>query len=129
MTSSAQNLDVKPPKEMSPKVHNVQFYRRPLPPSCIAFTSEEGKQIFAEALAAGHMNCFFKVCRLHLFSYDLFFLILSYSLFSFVRILSISSGAKFEVGIGDLDFSLCHVIFAHRKLMDKHKMNHIKTLV
>ncbi|BFZ03082.1 hypothetical protein BsWGS_06121 [Bradybaena similaris] len=62
MTSSAQKLNVEPPKEMSPKVHNVQFYRRPLPPSCIAFTSEEGKQIFAEALAAGHMNCFFKLC-------------------------------------------------------------------
>ncbi|KAK0048021.1 glutathione gamma-glutamylcysteinyltransferase 2 isoform X1 [Biomphalaria pfeifferi] len=43
------------------KPHTLQFYRRPLPPSCIDFASAEGKTIFAEALATGHMNSFFKL--------------------------------------------------------------------
>ncbi|GFR90947.1 glutathione gamma-glutamylcysteinyltransferase [Elysia marginata] len=38
-----------------------QFYRRPLPESCIDFTSSKGKEIFSEALASGHMECFFKL--------------------------------------------------------------------
>lgn len=60
MASSSANVEVKLPVDM-PKVQKTQFYRRPLPSSCIAFASEEGKKIFAEALATGHMNCFFKV--------------------------------------------------------------------
>ncbi|GFN96871.1 glutathione gamma-glutamylcysteinyltransferase [Plakobranchus ocellatus] len=39
----------------------VQFYRRPLPGTCIDFTSSEGKVIFSEALASGYMECFFKL--------------------------------------------------------------------
>ncbi len=35
------------------------FYRRPLPPNCIDFASPEGQRVFGEALAAGHMGCFF----------------------------------------------------------------------
>ena len=31
----------------------IQFYRRELPESCVSFTSEEGKQIFKEALGQG----------------------------------------------------------------------------
>ena len=36
-----------------------QFYQRPLPDSCVAFASERGQQIFARALAEGHMRRFF----------------------------------------------------------------------
>ena len=35
------------------------FYRRPLPPQCIDFSSPHGKRIFGEALASGYMECFF----------------------------------------------------------------------
>lgn len=38
-----------------------EFFRRVLPSSCISFSSEKGKLIFAEALASGHMNCYFKL--------------------------------------------------------------------
>jgi hypothetical protein len=37
------------------------FYRRPLPDSCIDFSSRQGKDIFAEALAAGNMECYFRL--------------------------------------------------------------------
>ncbi|KAH9489508.1 Glutathione gamma-glutamylcysteinyltransferase 1 [Bulinus truncatus] len=43
------------------KPHSLQFYRRPLPATCIDFASGEGKTIFSEALATGHMNSFFKL--------------------------------------------------------------------
>ena len=36
-----------------------QFYQRPLPSLCIPFDSDEGQQIFAEALAEGGMRRFF----------------------------------------------------------------------
>lgn len=35
------------------------FYRRPLPATQISFSSPEGKKLFAEALAAHHMECYF----------------------------------------------------------------------
>jgi hypothetical protein len=36
------------------------FYRKPLPnPPCIPFSSDQGRKIFQEALAAGSLNCFF----------------------------------------------------------------------
>ncbi|GAA6034677.1 hypothetical protein JCM8097_001112 [Rhodosporidiobolus ruineniae] len=35
------------------------FYRRPLPPSCIAFASTRGKDLFAKALAEGNMEGYF----------------------------------------------------------------------
>ncbi|MEP6654194.1 MAG: phytochelatin synthase family protein [Myxococcales bacterium] len=35
------------------------FYRRPLPEGLIAFSSEEGRRLFREALAAGHMEGWF----------------------------------------------------------------------
>lgn len=38
-----------------------EFYRKPLPPSCIDFASSEGKSIFKEALSDGTMDCFFKL--------------------------------------------------------------------
>lgn len=38
-----------------------QFYRRELPRGCIEFSSEEGKQVFKEALCSGHMDCYFKL--------------------------------------------------------------------
>ncbi|XP_059142719.1 uncharacterized protein LOC131930318 [Physella acuta] len=44
------------------KSPTLQFYRRPLPTTCIDFASDEGKLIFSQALAAGYMNSFFKLC-------------------------------------------------------------------
>jgi hypothetical protein len=35
------------------------FYRRPLPSNCIDFSSPQGKELFGQAQAAGHMACFF----------------------------------------------------------------------
>lgn len=45
----------------NPMKRKLEFFRRVLPEDCISFYSEEGKQIFAEALATGHMNCYFKL--------------------------------------------------------------------
>lgn len=38
-----------------------QFYRRMLPDTCISFCSKQGQEIFKEALASGHMQCYFKL--------------------------------------------------------------------
>jgi glutathione gamma-glutamylcysteinyltransferase len=38
-----------------------QFYRRKLPETCIPFSSNEGKELFKEALTSGHMDCYFKL--------------------------------------------------------------------
>ena len=38
-----------------------QFYRRSLPEICISFCSKQGQEIFKEALATGHMQCYFKL--------------------------------------------------------------------
>jgi hypothetical protein len=35
------------------------YYRRPLPPSCLDFSSDEGKRVFAEAMRDGTMQCYF----------------------------------------------------------------------
>ncbi|GAA5970588.1 hypothetical protein JCM21900_005821 [Sporobolomyces salmonicolor] len=35
------------------------FYKRPLPPSCIAFNSTEGKRIFARAMREGNLESYF----------------------------------------------------------------------
>ena len=37
------------------------FYRRPLPKSCINFACSEGKVLFKEALSEGFMNCYFNL--------------------------------------------------------------------
>ncbi|HAG80807.1 MAG TPA: phytochelatin synthase [Cyanobacteria bacterium UBA12227] len=39
------------------------FYRRPLPPSLISFSSSEGRQIFTEALALGGMEGYFALAE------------------------------------------------------------------
>ena len=39
------------------------FYKRPLPPGCIAFSSEEGRRVFREALALGTMEGFFALAE------------------------------------------------------------------
>jgi len=39
------------------------FYKRPLPPGCIAFSSEEGRALFREALAHGTMEGFFSLAE------------------------------------------------------------------
>lgn len=44
---------------VSPPQEPQQFYRRPLPASCIAFGTAEGRQIFKEALEMGFMEAFF----------------------------------------------------------------------
>ena len=38
-----------------------QYYKRKLPETCIPFTSNDGKELFREALASGHMDCYFKL--------------------------------------------------------------------
>ncbi|GAA5865539.1 hypothetical protein JCM1840_001436 [Sporobolomyces johnsonii] len=35
------------------------FYKRPLPPSCIAFNSKDGKRIFARAMTEGNLESYF----------------------------------------------------------------------
>ena len=39
--------------------NRMEFYKRELPAACIPFDCAEGKTLFAEALAAGTMECFF----------------------------------------------------------------------
>ena len=38
-----------------------QFYRRPLPETCISFCSQKGTEIFKEALVSGHMQSYFRL--------------------------------------------------------------------
>ncbi|GAA5908531.1 hypothetical protein JCM8208_002656 [Rhodotorula glutinis] len=42
-----------------PLVPQRSFYKRPLPPTCTAFASPEGKALFAKAFAEGHMESYF----------------------------------------------------------------------
>ncbi|KAH9284132.1 Glutathione gamma-glutamylcysteinyltransferase 3 [Echinococcus granulosus] len=44
---------------VAPPQEPRQFYRRPLPASCIAFGTAEGRQLFKEALEMGFLECFF----------------------------------------------------------------------
>ena len=37
----------------------TNFYRRPLPNTCVSFTSQEGRELFHQALEAGHMESYF----------------------------------------------------------------------
>ncbi|KAK6170159.1 hypothetical protein SNE40_018623 [Patella caerulea] len=39
----------------------TNFYRKPLPETCISFSSNEGKTLFKEALSSGHLACYFKL--------------------------------------------------------------------
>ncbi|CAM9915373.1 unnamed protein product, partial [Ectocarpus sp. 8 AP-2014] len=39
------------------------FYRRELKPPCVAFSSEDGRQLFREALAAGNMEGYFRLAE------------------------------------------------------------------
>ncbi|VDD82388.1 unnamed protein product [Mesocestoides corti] len=50
---------VKDPSLVSSPQEPRQFYRRPLPASCIAFATAEGRQLFKEALEMGFMEAFF----------------------------------------------------------------------
>jgi glutathione gamma-glutamylcysteinyltransferase len=43
--------------------HAPSFYKRPLPPGCVAFSSAEGREIFREALAQGTMEGFFALAE------------------------------------------------------------------
>lgn len=54
-----KNMNTSGTKQLSqpPK----SFYRRPLPPSCLDFASDAGKQIFREALSSGGMECYFRL--------------------------------------------------------------------
>lgn len=44
---------------MTSPVEADSVYQRSIPDTCLPFSSEKGKAIFAEALAAGNMNIFF----------------------------------------------------------------------
>ena len=48
-------------QQASRDVSVKQFYRRALPETCISFSSEQGQAIFKEALASGHLQCYFKL--------------------------------------------------------------------
>lgn len=37
------------------------FYKRPLPASCIPFSSAEGKRFFAQAMAEGNLESYFSL--------------------------------------------------------------------
>lgn len=52
-------LPTSPPPPSGPPGH----YRRPLPEGLIAFSSEEGRQIFREALDAGYLNRWFSLAE------------------------------------------------------------------
>ncbi|KER29353.1 hypothetical protein T265_13386, partial [Opisthorchis viverrini] len=41
----------------------TEFYRQPLPRTCVAFASDQGKRIFREALSAGHMEAYFPLAE------------------------------------------------------------------
>ncbi|GAA5958325.1 hypothetical protein JCM3765_004792 [Sporobolomyces pararoseus] len=43
----------------APSLASKSFYKRPLPSSCIAFNSTEGRQIFANALREDNLNSYF----------------------------------------------------------------------
>lgn len=51
--------ETQPPQEAPPPLAQRTFYRRPLPPDLIAFSSPEGRQLFREALGEGGMEGFF----------------------------------------------------------------------
>lgn len=42
-----------------PLASQTSFYKRPLPETCIAFGSPEGKQLFATALREGNLESYF----------------------------------------------------------------------
>lgn len=48
-------------KQANKDVSVKQFYRRSLPETCISFSSKQGQEIFKEALASGHLQCYFKL--------------------------------------------------------------------
>lgn len=41
------------------------FYRRPLPDSCVAFSSREGKRLFAQAMQEGNLESYFALAGEH----------------------------------------------------------------
>ncbi len=56
---SAINEPASQPSLVSSPQEPRQFYRRPLPASCIAFATAEGRQLFKEALEMGFMEAYF----------------------------------------------------------------------
>lgn len=50
---------LKPPASLSAAAPSPSFYKRPLPESCIAFDSAEGKRMFKTALNDGYMEKYF----------------------------------------------------------------------
>ncbi|KAK7500051.1 hypothetical protein BaRGS_00008598 [Batillaria attramentaria] len=63
MATSQPTSPVKRTSLVTPSAAPIaeQFYRKPLPDTCIPFASNEGKKIFREALATEHMNCYFRL--------------------------------------------------------------------
>lgn len=43
----------------APLASQTSFYKRPLPASCTAFASPEGKELFATALREGNLEAYF----------------------------------------------------------------------
>ncbi|KAG5184365.1 Phytochelatin synthase-domain-containing protein, partial [Tribonema minus] len=57
--SSSSGAQISPPLPSA----NSSFYRRPLPASCVAFSSSEGKALFSEALKEGYMEAYFNLAE------------------------------------------------------------------
>ncbi|EPX72605.1 phytochelatin synthetase [Schizosaccharomyces octosporus yFS286] len=51
-----------PPTRL-PVFNNKSFYKRTLPPQCLAFDSHQGKQVFLKALQEGHMENYFTLAQ------------------------------------------------------------------
>lgn len=50
-------------RHMSEVPKKPQFYRRPLPDTCISFSSTQGKEFFKEALSEGTMETYFPLAE------------------------------------------------------------------
>ena len=44
-----------------PTVCKAMYYRRPLPSTCVDFSSDEGKRLFSKSLSEGGMETYFKL--------------------------------------------------------------------
>lgn len=70
--SASKNLSSSPPPAppsirgmTSPILASTSYYMRPLPSTCIAFNSVEGKRIFAQALKENHLESYFLLAGKH----------------------------------------------------------------
>lgn len=63
MTSTQMPSLRQQPSAASPTAALPSFYKRPLPASCVAFDSTEGKQLFRKAMQEGNMENYFALAQ------------------------------------------------------------------